>query len=305
MRYLNLRYSLNIKKRVFFIRNTFFKLYTPRNFKNYRNAAHTIVTPFLGFLLSNYHLSDEIEDLGLEYLNPKSKNLTCVNRKISEKTIIYCQIDQINEFINNHIEKISSSFILITGKWGLPGFKFDENYKKILKNRHLVTWFSQNQIYSDLPILHFPYGVNFFSAPRVLNIASKKNQKVNKVFIPFHSVHEHLDQETKELRQQLIPYMAKKKSIDDYLEDISKSDFVVSATGDRPDTYRHWEIIALGGTPISNLPQHFTDLFGLNLIIRPDLSSARFENYETFDQPSNKIVNFQYWEAFVNSKFSN
>ena len=51
-----------------------------------------------------------------------------------------------------------------------------------------------------------------------------------------------------------------------YLKEITRSRYILSPQGDRPDCYRNYEAIGLGCIPISNLESGFQEIFEENMI---------------------------------------
>jgi len=226
-------------------------------------ASQKLITPFSGFILSSYYMSEEIDRLGLTWLNRKAERIKAKGLLTLEKgQIIYCQVDQLDDFLQHFIPRITSPYILITGKDNLPGLIETVTVNSILKDSNLVAWFSQNQIYDHLPIRPFPFGVRLENAPSVLALMNSGFQnKSDEIYTPFATKHIHLFGSALEDREFIEKYMDSKKPLDDYLKKVQHYRFIVSPAGDRPDTYRHWESIALGSIPISKLPKNFKNLF--------------------------------------------
>jgi len=268
------------------------------------SASRKLVTPFSGFILSDHYLSEEVACRGLAWLNPKSRRLKSGKRiRTRPGDIIYCQVDQLKEFVQDYLPRITNEYVLITGKWELPGLEVSDSIHTILSDTNLLAWFSQNQEFTEYPIYPFPYGINLSTAPKVLlKIKESNGCKEEKVVVPFATIHTHLDGVALMDRQTLSPYMENLKPLDEYLSDLSESKWVVSPAGDRSDTYRHWEIIALGSIPISKISSSFKELFGSSILLVND-----FDFLVSGEIPENRCVSnstlatLGYWRERVQS----
>jgi hypothetical protein len=242
-------------------------------------ASQKLVTPFSGFILSNHYLSKEIDRLDLTWLNPTAKRIKLSRGgqlKLGKGNIIYCQVDQIEKFLHNCIPRIKNPYILITGKWFLPGLIESEVVNSILGDNNLLVWFSQNQIYEHLQIRPFPYGIRLENAPRVLELMNSEPQNKSKnIYVPFAAIHKHLLGSARTARESIAGWMDSEKPLNDYLKKIQHHQWIVSPAGDRPDTYRHWESIALGSIPISVLPKNFKKLFNQSALLVDDYKFIR------------------------------
>lgn len=81
--------------------------------------------------------------------------------------MLFVQVNQLDDFCWNVLPQILGPFTLITGKWHLPALQKSEYVTTILASRHLNRWYSPSQVFDDLPILPFPFGVKLSSAPHV------------------------------------------------------------------------------------------------------------------------------------------
>ena len=274
-------------------------------------ASRKVVTPYTGFILSTHFLSRDILDQNLRYLNRKSRDLSELNvfDEIS-KVIIWCQTNQIDEFTNSYLDLIKTPFILITGRDHWSKLELNASMKTILSNRYLIVWFAQNQIMDDLPIRHFPYGVNLNNSWKIYLEGKKRTfrKSIEEVHIPFCTIHKSNDEVWRPeihaamlARESIKPKMGKLKKYKDYITDLRKFAFVLSPMGDRPDTYRHWEILYLGGVPVTNLPKSFSSLFGENMIFLRDFNCIpRFTKADY--KPNKKFAKVKFWSKIVNSR---
>ena len=209
-------------------------------------AAKRLVTPFTGFMLSQHYVSKEIDELELSWLNPEATKLSRAKaHRISYGDIVYCQVDQMAEFRKKIMPYVRAPFLLISGKWHLPALSDGDFVSDILNSPNLICWFSQNAIPTRREMRPFPYGVDLMHVAKIDHRMScvGTTDKRNRLFVPHATIHNHLKGEPRLIRESIKAHMAPHMPIDDYLDEILMSRFVISPPGDRPDTYRHWECI--------------------------------------------------------------
>ncbi len=265
-----------------------------------RSASHYLVTPFSGFILSNAYLSSEIDRSGLNYLNPKSHHLNRGAQPLEDGAVVFVQSDQVEDFVSAILPGIKVSFHLITGKWHLPSLEITEAVEVLARSPKVLNWFSHNQVSLDLPAMAFPFGLEPTTAPVVQRLmATKSPHKDIDVLVPHVRIHPHFSQEIREIRSSLAPFMDDEMPIVDYLERIRRSKFVVSPPGDRPDTYRHWEALALGATPVSNLSGPLRSLFGDSMIYVEDFRDVSRQSFSLSAGPDTSLVLLETWRRRV------
>jgi hypothetical protein len=134
---------------------------------------------------------------------------------------------------------------------------------------------------------------------------SRFQKKSDAIYVPFAAIHPHLMGSALEDRKFIHKYMDSKIPFTDYLEKLQHHRWIVSPAGDRPDTFRHWESIALGSIPISNLPKNFEKLFGDSALLVADfdfLNNGRIPRNNCIQ--NNELVSLDYWKRQVED-FSN
>lgn len=284
-----------------------FRVFSTKNEKRLFRASHSIITPFSGFIISDYYLSEEIDFHNLGWLNTQSRRITL--RRVRARTspaILYCQVDQIESFISNFLPHIRFPFTLITGKWHLPSLKPNTIFLNILANKWLVEWYSQNQVDEKSPIKPFPYGVNFENVITLAEIDFDDRKREINPLVPYSTVHPHMNLEDKKFRENLRIRMRPKKSFSEYLNDLKSHKYVVCTPGDRPDTYRHWESIACGAIPITLDGQNFQALFQNSAIYSNDFSDISPENLILNGvEYMREIATVKYWENKIQEELLN
>ena len=236
-----------------------------------RFVAQRLVTPFTPYVLAEAFLASEVLKYGLRGLNPRALDLSQSDPSTaSAHSVLLAQVNQLDDFCRDVLPKIVGPFTLITGKWHLPALQRSDYVTTILGSRHLNRWYSQNQVFDDLPILPFPYGVKLSSAPHVywrMLLQCVLGLGRSGVFVPHVATHRHLVGAAVEARRELEGVMRPRLKLTTYLNKILRHKFVISPPGDRMDTYRHWECVALGAVPVSNLPRGFAALFGTHMMM--------------------------------------
>jgi hypothetical protein len=271
-----------------------------------RFFALRVVTPFTPYVLSDAFLASEVEKYGFRGLNPRSINLAESSEwPAGDCPVVFVQVNQLDTFANQILPRIPGTFILITGKWHLPGLEVSDSVDMILANPHLKRWYSQNQTYENVPILPFPYGVKLSSAPHVY--WRMRLQKIlglgrSGVFVPHVASHPHLEGPAREARSELVDIMGPRLSLPKYLNRILRHRAVVSPPGDRMDTYRHWESVALGAIPVSNLPLPLSNLFGTAMVRAESFRDVGYLLLRTSGcTPTPELATVAYWRRIVSA----
>ena len=267
-----------------------------------RFVAQRLVTPFTPYVLADAFLASEVHKYGLRGLNPRAVDLSQSDLStVSANPVLFVQVNQLDDFCRDVLPQIVGPFTLITGKWHLPGLQKSDCATTILGSRHLNRWYSQNQVFDDLPILPFPFGVKLSSAPHVY--WRMRLQRVlalgrSGVFVPHVATHGHLDGVALEARRQLGAVMGPRFKLTTYLNQILRHKFVISPPGDRMDTYRHWESVALGAIPVSAVPRTFQNLFASGMSHITDWKKlAAAPSSDSRPQPH--LATVRHWKRIV------
>lgn len=268
----------------------------------YFKAVNEIVTPYTGFIVSNYYHSNEIEFFKYSWLNPHSKRISKRRAsRIKPLSVVYCQTDMLRNFAEKYLPYVKNPIILITGKWHLPGLEQKDLAQEILADKNVSKWFSQNQIFEDLPIQPFPYGVHIDSAIEFSSLGGTDNQRSTKPLIPFSKAHNHMPIEYREFRLKLEHRMNKIKTFQEYKQDLTSHEYVVCTPGDRPDTYRHWETLACGAIPICLDHANFRKLFGQSAVYVNKFDDESINNVGQAETKYNpRLIAVSYWRERVN-----
>jgi hypothetical protein len=103
-------------------------------------------------------------------------------------------------------------------------------------------------------------------------------------------------------REQLVERMSPKKALAEYKKDLKSHSFVFCTPGDRPDTYRIWESLACGATPVCLNENVFIDLLGNCAIYVDDFSNKSLSITNT--KPNKNVLHIHklaHWENEISS----
>ena len=252
------------------------------NNDNLNNYLKYIVSPITPYLICDHYFSTELHKGDRKYIKKDIKDLLNENTndlylnkdfdKIKEGDIIQVQVDLFNIFVNDILPQISCKIIVITSQWHLPQLNRNQITDKFINNNKIILWISQNPIYENHnKYIAFPYGIHHSFVNRYMNFIKKNYDKIlnidTKTNLCFNSpfkLHGHLP--TNHIRRHSIFNSVKNKTLsyDEYLNNILKSKFTISTSGDRDDCYRHYECIGLNSIPISNI--NYREIFRNNMI---------------------------------------
>ena len=267
------------------------------------NSANTIVNQLTGFTLSDYHLSTEVYEEGWAFLNPRSKRLDKASlKRLPDSSVIYVNTKQTEQFARDYLPHITADFVLISSQLWSPPQPSGSAVDTVLSHEGLIAWFSPNRDEDDFPIRPFPAGVALRGITNITAAIKKHHStpRVDAVYVPHSALHDHLPEEAAVTRKGLQPFMAAPIRHQDYLEQLARHRFVISPAGDRPDTYRHWESIAMGAMPVSSLPKSFEQLFGDSAILVDDLVASVNGPFESRRAEADRtLASVDYWRQVV------
>lgn len=92
----------------------------------------------------------------------------------------------------------------------------------------------------------------------------------------------------------------------EYYAEMSRTKFILSPPGDRPDCFRHWEALGLGAIPISSINQsHYMPLFGRSMKFVPSIADMlpllndSSDMDLSYQEPNRHFVFSTYWASQV------
>ena len=269
-----------------------------------------LVNEFSSYFICNHFIGTEphirLKNISLP---PNTNDILQTNniKKINNYDIVMCQVNYFDYFIDVILPQINKKIILITSQMQLPQIHRSCKTDLLLKNKKIVLWISQNPIYrNNKKYMPFPYGLPYGNlvnySNHLINYQYNKYIKNNLLSNLHATVHPHL---SKNHVRKLYPIFQshKKQSYDDYINTIQKSKFLISVTGDREDTYRHYEAIGLECIPISNINLGYKQIFGDNMNycdINCILNSIKNNNVsKEYRKPNRDIITLSYWKNII------
>ena len=289
---------------------------------NPENYLQHIISPITPYLLCDHHFSTEIYKNNNKYIDcdvtklfTKTPNDLLKNEnfdEIKEGDIIQVQVDLFNKFVNNILPKISCKIIIFTSQWHRPQIFKNKLTNKILNDEKIILWISQNPIYKkNNKYMAFPYGIDQRNLNKYMNFIKNNNDTIldintknNFCYNSHIRRHKHLS-ENHIRRHHIFDDVCKEISFNEYLDNILKSKFTISTSGDRDDCFRHYECIGLNSIPISNI--NFKEIFEKNMIysnideIVKIINGDKELNYYKINRD---ILTIEYWKNKIKKKLN-
>lgn len=198
--------------------------------------------------------------------------------KLKDGDTLYICSNSLSCFVVHHLPNINTKFILLSGDSDnqVPsGSLTAENFIRLLTNKYLIVWFSQNLVYSpkDFPKLQYlPIGLDYHTiaendmwwGPRsspliqeslLLAVAKKGkplNERIPIAYTTFHFILNRGDRQKAydEISKDLVYYEPERTSrLVSWKRQIEHA-FVLSPPGAGYDCHRTWEALCLGCIPI-------------------------------------------------------
>jgi len=234
---------------------------------------------------------------------------------LPNNSVIHVQTNALRQFKNKMLPHAQKRLILVVGMWQVShsqkkrDFTNVEVLNEILDNQWVIHVFMQNpEISPHTDYTALPYGVHFeglevFASTLIRTTQAKRMQLyVSPISIDKHRL----------WRPHWWPGTENKLDFPSYLEHVADAQFTTSPGGDRLDTYRHWEIIAFNGTPVTNLPPSlYEQLFCDDMVYvhsQSDLDSLFnfLQNKSTTEldalkhgKPNRDILLVSYWKQLL------
>jgi hypothetical protein len=291
------------------------------NFENV-NPIEYLITPLTPYFICNHFISTEIHNtneskyIGMN-LDLKANDL--IKNKnyndIKNFEIIQIQVDLFDFFyyeILPIIIKNNLKVIIITSQWHLPQIIRNDKTDNLLNNNNILLWISQNPIYTNnKKYMAFPYGICHHYINAYFNFINSNNINKNiKILNQFASVHNHLPDNHIRKIYHIFGKNSGKEPLNyiEFLTNISKSEFVISTSGDRDDCYRHYECIGLNAIPISNINDGYKEIFEDNMIYSNaeemiNMINNNDVNYN-YNKPNRNILTISYWVSKINERIN-
>jgi hypothetical protein len=238
---------------------------------------------------------------------------------LTDHDTIFVSYAKIEEFVNDFLPYINTTFVLITVPFHImypPGLETVAN--KIIHHDHLLHWFATN-------IGNYTGGYQFHPkvSPFPLGLKPKMGSRDFQNPIPFYRqvFLNAMNQTTTAAapakdRVIFAGYISRtnqnrnaipsgpKLQYTQYLLEIAKSSYVISPNGDHPDCHRHYESLGLGAIPITQLDPYLYSHLMEGPVIYNNTNWNLTELEESLPIPAPDVVNRnmifeEYWMEYV------
>jgi Ca2+-binding EF-hand superfamily protein len=283
------------------------------------NPIKHFITPITPYFICDHFISTEIHKNSKKYIkyeiDTKANDLL-KNQNYSEIKnfdFIQVQVDLLDFFYYEILPILINkkiNIIIITSQLHLPQIKKSQLTDKLLINKNIILWISQNPIYfKHKKYMGFPYGILHNNLEDYIKFIRKNSGdvKTKKIINLPATVHKHLPEN--HIRKEFEIFG---KSSGDYmnysnfLKEISTSEFTISTTGDRDDCYRHYECIGLNSIPISNISEIYKDIFEENIIYSEGKEMEKMINTKklnyNYKKTNKNILTIEYWLKKIEKK---
>ena len=285
------------------------------------NPVEYLITPFSPYFICNHFISTELDDLYYYFgitLELKANDL--IKNKnyndIKNFVIIQVQTDLFDFFYDEILPiiiKNNLKVVIITSKWHLPQIIRNNKTDDLLNNSNILLWISQNPIYTNnQKYMSFPFGICIHNINAYVNFINSNNINIDKnikILNQYASVHNHLP--NNHIRRMFDIFGKNSGSplaYTEYLTRILNSEFVISTSGDRDDSYRHYECIGLNAIPVSNIDGGYKDIFGDNMVYTnaEEMINMIDKNIvnSNYKKPNRDILTISYWVCKINKKIN-
>ncbi|GEM_PF-1938263 len=156
----------------------------------------------------------------------------------------FVKTDKLDSFFGKNA--VNSPFVLLTHNAD-HGVTF--KHKRHIENKNLIHWFGQNLETEHPKLSSIPIGLcNFANFDVMEEVMAANHPKSNLVYANYN-IWTNFQERNKCKEKTGVP-LAKLKPFKDYLEDVSRSYFVISPNGNGVDCHRTWEALYLKAIPI-------------------------------------------------------
>jgi hypothetical protein len=275
-----------------------------------------IVNPYTPYFLCDRHVGGEDDGVG-EHSPREGIAITPLHAgnaaRVKPCDVVCVDAVAFDGFASDVLPRLPSQVILFTHRWRLPQVQRSNVTDAVRAHDKVYHWFAQNPIYpSDGRYTAFPYGIRNTMLKVMSSFMLAYHRGRAGAAPPKNTTLEHPQMAlTHPSRKSLVAHNARRgrrmrMGAPDYYARIGQTKFLISPRDDRPDTYRHWEAIALGAIPIANIDAGlYGPLFGedmlfvndtdamLALLDRPDSLEGRYH------EPHSGRVSTLYWARKV------
>jgi hypothetical protein len=229
---------------------------------------------------------------------------------LKDNNTIFIDSNRFNDFIDNVLPNINKKINVVTARHLLPQVQKSKRTELLLNNKYISVWFAQNPIYENSSkYIAIPYGLRVDNSIKIYLKCVIANLNTAKTIYLSHlpaGVHKHLPKDHIRRNTELGYSSTKKIDVESFYENMCRSFFTISLSGDRHDCYRHYEAIGLGTIPVSNIPIQYKNIFGDSVIINKNIQEIldliKNRHGYNYQKPNRDIITTKYWYQFFLEK---
>lgn len=184
---------------------------------------------------------------------------------------IYVVYKALRSFAQDILPNITAPVVLLTGQFHYANNNLlpEAVTQRVLDNPYVIHWFGHNINFyfklSSKPDKLHPFALGLQTYPYQPRQPSPMDA-YRKVFLRHLTnltktqdiVLAYLNPYTNKGRSR-VPSLPEREPLEQYLEKLADSRFILSPNGDRPECYRHYEALGLGAIPITELDPVYYD----------------------------------------------
>jgi hypothetical protein len=272
-------------------------------FDSFKHHGH-ILNVLSGCHMTAYVYTKAISTFRM--VNDCAQDTIIEHRQLTRKPVlqpydtVYVPFVKLKRFVQNVLSSIKVPIVLISGQWFLHKFS-NETFDAIINNTFIIRWFIHDlDFYAkdpDHPKLNsWPYGIKEKDVEGLrFEMLMPPGPKTNKIFSTFLSLG------SKNPTRAIIN-RGERLSFPSYLRQMYFSEYVLAPDGDRPECFRHWEALALGTVPITELrPEYYRHFIGTGLMFQQTNWNMTVLNatLPIPKQPKRTLAFSEYWMDWV------
>lgn len=215
---------------------------------------------------------------------------------------IFVKTDYLHEFSTFVLPYIKCKFFLYTHNSDLA---IRSEWMNICDNKLLQKWYAQNVCFLHDKLQSIPIGIAnkrwvHGNTDILQNVIDQNNEKTNLVYCNF-DVGTNVSEREYCLNNLVNVKKSQKTDFKSYLEELSKSYFVVSPNGNGIDCHKHWEALYLKAIPIVTWSVNISHYGDFPFLLINDWSDFKYLNL-TPELYKNMMKGFDIKDLYLNEK---
>lgn len=277
-----------------------------------------IVSPVSPYLLCAHYISVEFDEKYYHRVNCKlnmNSNNLLKNENfdtINNYDIVQVQNNKLKYFYINVLPILKNKnikIILFTSQEHISALTKNKITDAILNSDNILFWISTYPVYEDNDkFLSFPIGIHQHKVQDYVQfLKNEQILKKNKILNLYCGVHKHLPENHIRKKYKIFGEQSGKKlPYEEFLKNVSSTEFLISTTGDRDDCYRHYECIGLNTIPISNISNKYKSIFKNDMVYsnaNEMIKMLETKNVDIMYKETNRdIITIEYWKKIILDK---